>query len=95
MPDVVRGWGAEEEAEVSNGVSNGGFEPRTRDTLGGVRKEIPIPSSPSDVDDIDGNNDWPVNLHLSKHLTDVYRSVDFYLPALPPPTLDAVSEHHK
>jgi hypothetical protein len=38
-----RGWGAEEKAEVSNGVSNGGFEPRTRDTLRGVRKEIPIP----------------------------------------------------
>jgi transposase-like protein len=38
-----RGWGAEEKAEVSNGVSNGGFEPRTRDTLGGARKEIPIP----------------------------------------------------
>ena len=25
------------------GVSNGGFEPRTRDALVGVRKEIPIP----------------------------------------------------
>ena len=29
--------------EVSNGVPNGGFEPRTRDTPGGVRKGIPIP----------------------------------------------------
>jgi len=26
-----------------NGGSSGGFEPRTLDTLGGVRKEIPIP----------------------------------------------------
>ena len=29
--------------EVSNGVSIGGFEPRTRDTPGGVRKGIPTP----------------------------------------------------
>jgi hypothetical protein len=41
---VVRGWGAEEDAEVSNGVSNGGFEPTTRDTLDGVEIEIPIPN---------------------------------------------------
>jgi hypothetical protein len=42
MPDVVEDGGVEEDVEVSNGGSNGDFEPRTRDTLGGVRKEIPI-----------------------------------------------------
>jgi hypothetical protein len=40
---VVRGWGAEEDVEVSNGVSKRGFEPTTRDTLDGVEIEIPIP----------------------------------------------------
>ena len=40
---MVRGWGAEEDAEVSNGVSKGGFEPTTRDTLDGVEIEIHIP----------------------------------------------------
>ncbi len=39
---MVRGWGAEEDAEVSNGVSRGGFGFGMRDTLGGVRKQIPI-----------------------------------------------------
>ena len=43
MPDVVRGWGAEEEAEVSNGGSRGGFVFGMRGTLDGVEKEIPIP----------------------------------------------------
>jgi len=42
---VIRGWGAEEEAEVSSGVSRGGFEPRTRDTLGGVEFDFPAPNS--------------------------------------------------
>ena len=45
MPDVIRGWGAEEGAEVSSGVSKGGFEPRPRDTLGGVKIDFPVPDS--------------------------------------------------
>ena len=43
MPHVVRGWGAQEEAEVSNGSSRGGFGFRMRGTLDGVEKQIPIP----------------------------------------------------
>ena len=42
MPAVVRGWGAEEEAEFSKGFS-GGSGVRMRGTLDGVEKEIPIP----------------------------------------------------
>jgi hypothetical protein len=43
MPDVIRGWGAEEEAEVSNGGSRGGFGFGMRGTLDAAEKEIPIP----------------------------------------------------
>jgi hypothetical protein len=43
MPDVVRGWGTEEDAEVSDARSHRGFGFGMRDTLGGVRKQIPIP----------------------------------------------------
>jgi len=42
---VIRGWGAEEEAEASSVVSKEGFELRTRDTLGGVERGFPIPDS--------------------------------------------------
>jgi len=43
MPDAVRGGGAKEDAEVSNGFSRGGSGVRMRGTLDGVEKQIPIP----------------------------------------------------
>ena len=43
MRDVVRGWGAKEDAKVSNGSSRGEFGFRMRGTLDGVEKQIPIP----------------------------------------------------
>jgi hypothetical protein len=43
MWEVVRGGRAEEDAEVSNGRSRGGFGFGMRGRLGGVKKQIPIP----------------------------------------------------
>ena len=43
MPDVVRGGGAKEDAEVLNGCSRKGFGFSMRGTLDGVKKQIPIP----------------------------------------------------
>ena len=42
---MVRGWGAEEDAGVSNGSSLGRFGVRTRGTIDAVGKQIPIPDS--------------------------------------------------
>lgn len=43
MPDAVRGGGAKEDKEVSNGRSRRGFGFSMRGTLDGVEKQIPIP----------------------------------------------------
>jgi len=45
MSEVVREWGAGEDAEVSNDGFKRGFGLRMRGTLDGVKKEIPIPIS--------------------------------------------------
>ncbi len=45
MWEVVRGGRAEEDAEVSNGYSRGGFGFGMRGTLDRVGKQIPIPGA--------------------------------------------------
>jgi hypothetical protein len=43
IPDVDPDWAFEDEADVSNGGSHGDFGFGMRGTLGGVKKQIPIP----------------------------------------------------